>query len=126
VSLRDLPHQQLRIEVQRYADWVEKWLPPKQQARRSFALVAEVGGKDVALLEVDRELFLTLLEGQRGLGRSSWSRSTTRRIARFIDQIDRVTEPATAGAVEDVRIRNVATDLDEQFSIQRRPSRFQV
>lgn len=126
VSLRDLPHQQLRIEVQRYADWVEKWLPPTQQARRSFALVAEVGGKDVALLEVDRELFLTLLEGQRGLGRSSWSRTTTRRIARFVDQIDRVTEPATAGGVEDVRIRNVATDLDEQFSVQRRPSRFQV
>ena len=126
VLLRDLPHQQLRIEVQRYADWVERWLPPKQQARRSFALVAEVGGKDVALLEVDRELFLTLLEGQRGLGRSSWSRTTTRRIARFIDQIDRATEPVTMGGVEDVRIRNIATDLDEQFSVQRRPSRFQV
>ena len=77
VSLRDLSHQQLRIEVQRYADWVEKWLPPKQQARRSFAMVAKVGDRDVALLEVDRELYLTLLEGQRGLGRSSWSRTTT-------------------------------------------------
>ena len=126
VSLRELPHQQLRIEVQRYADWVEKWLPPEQQARRSFALVADVGGKDVALLDVDRELFLTLLEGQRGLGRSSWSRTATRRIARFIDQIDRATEPATTGGVEDVRIRNVATDLDETISVQRQPSRFQV
>ena len=126
VSLRDLPHQQLRIEVLRYADWVEKWLPPEQQARHTFALVAEVGGKDVALLEVDRELFLTLVEGQRGLGRSSWSRTATRRIARFVDQIDRATEPVTASGVEDVRIRNVATDLDETFSVQRQPSRFQV
>ena len=126
VSLRDLSHQQLRIEVQRYADWVKKWLPPKQQARRSFALVARVGGRDVALLEVDRELYLTLLEGQRGLGRSSWSRTTTRRIARFVDQIDRATESATADGVENVRIRNVATDLDEQFYVQRQPGRFHV
>ena len=126
ISLRDLPHQQLRVEVQRYADWVENWLPPEQRARASFALVAEVGGKDVALLEVDRELFLTLVEGQRGLGRSSWSRTATRRIARFVDQIDRATESATSDGVEDVRIRNVATDLDETFSVQRRPSRFQV
>ena len=126
VSLRDLPHQQFRIEKQRYADWVDKWLPPKQQTRRSFALVAKVRGKDVALLEVDRELFLTLLEGQRGLGRSSWSHTTTRRIARFIDQIDRASEPATANDVEDIRIRNVATDLDEKFSVKRQPSRFQI
>lgn len=126
VSLRDLSHQQLRIEVQRYADWVEKWLPPKQQARRSFAMVAKVGDRDVALLEVDRELYLTLLEGQRGLGRSSWSRTTTRRIARFVDQIDRATESANVGGVENVRIRNVATDLDEQFYVQRQPGRFQV
>ena len=126
VSLRDLSHQQLRIEPQRYADWVEKWLPPEQRARRSFALVAEVGGRDAALLEVDRELFLTLLEAQRGLGRSSWSRTATRRITRFVDQIDRATEPETMIGVEDVRIRNVTTDLDERFSVQRRPSRFQV
>ena len=126
VSLRDLPHQQLRVEVQRYADWVEKWLPPEQQTRRSFALVAKAGGNDVALLEVDRELFLTLLEAQRGLGRSSWSRTATRRITRFIDQIDSATTSASMGSIEDVRIRNVATDLDERFSVQRQPSKFQV
>jgi hypothetical protein len=126
VSLRDLPHQHLRIEPLRYADWVEKWLPPEQQARRSFALVAEVGNADVAVLDIDRELYLTLLEAQRGLGRSSWSRTATRRITRFVDQIDRATEPSTASGVEDVRIRNVATDLDEQFSVQREPARYQV
>lgn len=126
VSLRDLPHQQLRIEPLRYAEWVERWLPPEQQARRSFALVAEVGNTDVAVLEIDRELYLTLLEAQRGLGRSSWSRTATRRITRFVDQIDRATQPSTASGVEDVRIRNVATDLDEQFSVQRQPAKYQV
>ena len=126
VSLRDLPHQQLRIEAQRYADWVEKWLPADQQSRRSFALVAQASGKDSAFLEIDRELFLTLVEGQRGLGRSSWSRTTTRRIARFIDQIDRATELSAVGGVEDVRIRNIATHLDETFSVRRQPSKFQI
>ena len=50
----------------------------------------------------------------------------TRRITRFIDQIDRATQPSTASGVEDVRIRNVATDLDEQFSVQRLPAKYQV
>ena len=125
VSCRDLSHQQLRIEGQRYADWVEAWLPVEQQTRRSFALVATVDGRDIALLEIDRELFLTLLEAQRGLGRSSWSRTATRRITRFIDQIDRVV-PEIADGVEDIRVRNVATDLDEQFSVKRQSSKFLV
>ena len=125
VSLRDLSHQQLRIEPQRYADWVEKWLPTEQRAARSFALIAEMNGENVPLLEIDRELYLTLLEAQRGLGRSSWSRTATRRITRFIDQIDRAI-PATTDGVEDVRIRNVATDLDDLFSVKRQPSKYQL
>ncbi len=126
VCLRDLPHQQLRIESMHYADWVERWLPPEQQLRRSFALVAELAEGREAVLELDRELYLTLLEAQRGLGRSSWSRTATRRVTRFIDQIDRGTEPHGPSPVEDVRVRNVATDLDEQFSIQRNPAKFQL
>jgi hypothetical protein len=125
VSLRDLPHQKLRIETLRYAPWVEQWLPPEQQKRRSFALVAsDSSGNDVALLEIDRELYLTLLEAQRGLGRSSWSRTATRRITRFVDRIDRALETKTG--VEDLRIRNVDNDLDERFAVQRSPARFQV
>ena len=125
VSLRDLPHQQLRVEPLRYADWVERWLPPEQQKRRSFALVAhDPSGSDIALLEVDRELYLTLLEAQRGLGRSSWSRTATRRITRFVDRIDRALE--TKAGVEDLRVRNVETDLDERFEIQRKPPRYRV
>jgi hypothetical protein len=126
VCLRDLPHQQLRIESMRYAEWVERWLPPEQQLRRSFALVAELAGEREAVLELDRELYLTLLEAQRGLGRSSWSRTATRRVTRFIDQIDRGADPHGPNPVEDVRVRNVATDLDEQFSVQRHPAKFQL
>jgi len=125
VSLRDLAHQHMRIEPLRYADWVEDWLPPEQQARRSFALVAsDAAGKDIAILELDRELYLTLLEAQRGLGRSSWSRTATRRITRFIDRIDR--EVASETGVEDLRVRNVDTDLDERFAVQRHPARYQL
>jgi hypothetical protein len=126
VCLHDLPHQQLRIESMRYADWVERWLPPEQQLRRSFALVAELAEEREAVLELDRELYLTLLEAQRGLGRSSWSRTATRRVTRFIDQLDRGAEPHGPSPVEDVRVRNVATDLDEQFSVQRDPAKFQL
>ena len=125
VSLRDVPHQQLRIKPQRYADWVEEWLPPEQQTRRSFALVAEMNGENIPLLDVDRELYLTVLEAQRGLGRSSWTRTATRRITRFIDRLDRAI-PDTTDGIEDVRIRNVATDLDDRFSVQRNPSKYQV
>lgn len=125
VSLRELPHQQLRVEPLRYAGWVEQWLPPEQQERRSFALVAQDAQRsDVALLEIDRELYLTLLEAQRGLGRSSWSRTATRRITRFIDRIDRALETKTG--VEDLRVRNVESDLDERFEVQRQPARYHV
>jgi hypothetical protein len=125
VSLRDISHQQLRIEVLRYANWVERWLPPEQQARNSFALVAkDPADRDVAVLEIDRELYLTLLEAQRGLGRSSWSRTATRRITRFVDRIDRALETRTG--VEDLRVRNVDNDLDERFAVQRDPSRYQL
>ena len=59
----------------------------EQVDRRSFALVATWESSDVAVVEIDRELFLTLIEAERGLGRSSWSRTATRRITRFIDRI---------------------------------------
>jgi len=123
------PHQQLRIERMRTASWVKKWLPEELQSRQSFALVASRVQGDVALLEIDRELYLTLYEAQRGLGRSSWSRTATRRITRFVDQIHRAAEDsseATTSVVEDVRIRNVENDLDERFEVQRRPAGYRL
>lgn len=125
VALHSLPHQQLRIEPAKFAPWVSSWLPDAQRDRRSFALVArKPGGGDVAVLEIDRDLYLTLYEAQRGLGRASWSRTATRRITRFVDQIHGAVE-STSG-VEDIRIRNVETDLDERFAIQRQPARYQL
>ena len=125
IALRSLPHQQLRIERPRMAEWVKAWLPPEQEDLRSFALVAAAADNhDIALMEVDRDLYLTLIEAQRGLGSASWSRSSTRRITRFVDQIYRAVE--FNSGVEDLRIRNVETNLDERFSIQREPARYQL
>jgi len=125
VVIHDIPYHQLRIERLKFATWVKAWLPEKQQYRRSFALVAsENGNDDIALIEIDRELYLTLFEAQRGLGKASWSRTATRRITKFIDNINRSID--IHPGVEDVRIRNVDNDLDERFSIQRSPARFQL
>jgi len=124
LSLHALPHHDLRIERLRVAPWVDAWLPQEQQQRRSFALVATAGDQDVAMLEVSRDLFLTLVEAERGLGRSSWARTATRRVTRFVDQVHRAVERSSA--VEDLRIRNVESDLDDRFSIQRKPARYQL
>jgi hypothetical protein len=124
VSFHQLSYQHLRIEPLKMATWVEAWLPPEQVDRRSFALVATWENVDVAVVEIDRDLFLTLIEAERGLGRSSWSRTATRRITRFIDRIHGSVEGDLP--IEDIRIRNVESDLDEQFAIQREPARYQL
>lgn len=124
VSFHALSYQHLRIEPLKTAPWVEAWLPAYQLDRRSFALVAAWDGKDIAVVEIDRELFLTLIEAERGLGRSSWSRTATRRITRFIDRIHGSVERESP--IEDIRIRNVESDLDERFAIQREPATYQL
>ena len=124
VSFHALSYQHLRIEPLKTAPWVEAWLPAEQVDRRSFALVATWENSDVAVVEIDRELFLTLIEAERGLGRSSWSRTATRRITRFIDRIHGSVERESP--IEDIRIRNVESDLDERFAIQREPARYQL
>ena len=124
VSFHAISYQHLRIEPLKTAPWVEAWLPADQLDRRSFALVATWDGTDIAVVEIDRELYLTLVEAERGLGRSSWSRTATRRITRFIDRIDGSVEQESP--IEDIRIRNVESDLDERFAIQRDPARYQL
>jgi hypothetical protein len=124
VSFHRLSYQYLRIEPLKTASWVEAWLPAEQLDRRSFALVATWENVDVAVVEIDRDLFLTLIEAERGLGRSSWSRTATRRITRFIDRIHGSVESDLP--IEDIRIRNVESDLDEQFAVQRLPARYQL
>ena len=124
VSFHALSYQHLRIEPLKTASWVEAWLPADQLDRRSFALVATWDSSDIAVVEIDRDLYLTLIEAERGLGRSSWSRTATRRITRFIDRIHGSVEQESP--IEDIRIRNVESDLDERFAIQREPARYQL
>jgi hypothetical protein len=124
VSFNALSYQHLRIEPLKTAPWVQAWLPEEQMDRRSFALVASWENRDIAVVEIDRELFLTLVEAERGLGRSSWSRTATRRITRFIDKIHGSVERESP--IEDVHIRNVESDLDERFAIERNPARYQL
>jgi len=124
VSFHQLPYQRLRIEELKVAPWVSAWLPDDQLDRRSFALVAQGEDHDIGVLEIDRELYLTLIEAERGLGRSSWSRTATRRITRFIDRIHGSVEQSSP--IEDIRIRNVESDLDERFAVQRQPARYQL
>jgi hypothetical protein len=124
ITFHALPYQHLRIEPLKTAPWVQEWLPEEQLDRRSFALVASWENHDIAVVEIDRELYLTLVEAERGLGRSSWSRTATRRITRFIDKIHGSVERESP--IEDIHIRNVESDLDERFAIERSPARYQL
>src|SRR5262249_43325678 len=69
VALHRLDQRNFRIEPPQFAAWVEEWLPVDQRLIPSFALVA-LGNRDVEVpLIVDRNLYLTLAEAERGLGR---------------------------------------------------------
>ena len=64
VSFHALSYQHLRIEPLKMAPWVEAWLPSDQVDRRSFALVATWESRDVAAVEIDRELLPHVDRGQ--------------------------------------------------------------
>lgn len=124
IALHHLSHRRLRVHPSKLAPWVEAWLPPEQRRPNSFALVGHSNTGAAATLVVDRALYLTLYEAQRGLGRSSWSRSATRRVTRFIDRLHQLVD--MTADVEDVRIRNTEIDLDHKFEIQRNPPRYML
>lgn len=123
VALREINRERFRLLTPSYASWVDEWLPHDQRLTRSFAL--SVGSEDTeATLLLDRTLYLTLAESRRGLGRAGWSRSATRRVTRFVDRLQRL-EPEQH-SIADIRIRNVETDLDDKFEVQRDPPRFNL
>ncbi len=123
VALHQVESQRFRIEPPKLASWVDAWLPREHRLLRSFALVAQTGpAAAVPQLLVDRDLFLTLREAQRGLGRSSWTRSATRKLTRFVDRLHQLVDQAAV--VEVIRIRNTQSDLDERFEVQREPARY--
>ena len=128
VALHRIGHRYFRIESVRYAEWVGEWLPADQRMVRSFALVAvaddPVNRREVAHLVVDRTLYLTLRDAERGLSRASWSGSATRKVTRFIDRLHQLATDASA--VEDLRVRNVAAGLERRFEIQHEPPRYRL
>lgn len=123
VALREVDRERFRLLTPTYAPWVEEWLPADQRLTRSFALTVGSSGSEATLL-LDRTLYLTLAESRRGLGRAGWSRSATRRVTRFVDRLQRL-EPEEH-SIADVRVRNVETDLDDKFEVQRQPPRFNL
>ncbi|WP_432049461.1 Druantia anti-phage system protein DruA [Verrucosispora sp. NA02020] len=126
LSLHEVHHGQFEIRPPRLALWVTAWLPQEQRLTQAFALVAanEHASTSASLL-VDRALYLTLSEAHWGLGRASWSRSATRRVTRFVDQVHGNITPSRSDVV-DVRIRNVAKDIEATFEIQRHPARYRL
>lgn len=124
VALHRVPYRQFKAEPVKYAPWVEAWLPHEQRLIRSFALVAinPVTGQAVAQLVVDRDLYLTLRDAERGLGRASWSGSATRKLTRFIDHLHQLV--SEGAPVEDLRVRHVSAGVERRFEIQHEPSRY--
>ncbi len=126
LSLHQVHHGMFEIRPPQLAPWVTAWLPPEQRLVRTFALVVtNEHGVATASLLVDRALYLTLAEAHWGLGRTSWSRSATRRVTRFVDQVHS-SVVASRSDVVDVRIRNVAKDIEATFEIQRHPARYRL
>lgn len=124
IALHRISYRHFRVEPVRYAKWVDEWLPEGQRLTRSFALIATnpATGQEIAQLIVDRDLYLTLKDAERGLGRASWSGSATRRVTRFIDHLHQLV--SEGGSVEELRVRNVAAGVERRFEIQHEPSRY--
>ncbi|WP_432976876.1 hypothetical protein [Dactylosporangium sp. CA-233914] len=126
LSLHEVLHGRFEITPPQLAPWVDEWLPPEQRLVRTFALTAnDEHGVEIASLLVDRALYLTLTEARWGLGRTSWSRSATRRVTRFVDSVHNSVGPSKTDVV-DVRIRNVEKNIEARFEIQRDPARYRL
>lgn len=123
VALHRLSYRHFRAEPVKFASWVEAWLSREQRLTRSFALVADnpTTNQEIALV-VDRALYLTLRDAERGLGRASWSGSATRKVTRFIDHLHQLV--GGGAPVEDLRVRNVSVGLERRFEIQHEPPRY--
>ena len=127
--MRSVTRDDFIVKPDHYADWVDEWLPDDQRIQRTFAIHVPSSAPGAtpaegATLLIDRNLYLTLAEAQRGLGRADASRSATRRITRFVDRLQNIR--GERSDIVDIRIRNVATDLDARFEIRRDPPIFNL
>ena len=124
VAVRNAEREAFSIREQQFASWVTDWLPKSQQLVKVFALGFTKGGKTIATLEIDRDLYLTLQEAHRGLGKASWLRTSARRLTRLVDKLDR--ELTHVRNIEDVRIRNVDTNQESTIIVNRVQMRFEL
>ena len=106
------------------ASWVNRWLLPDLRRVTQFALTTSDHGAQQSRLLVDRELYLTLKDAAVGLGRSTWSRSVSRKVTRFVDEIHRLHQ--TPSAMVDLHIRNVANNQTVRVRVHRDPARYQL
>jgi hypothetical protein len=114
----------MTVEGPDLAEWVTAWLAKDMQRVGEFALATRDRHSQPTRLLIDREVYLTLREAAVGLGRSTWSRSVTRKVTRFVDDLHRVFhEPK---ALSDLEIRNVDTDLRARLQVRRSPPRYEL
>lgn len=114
----------MRVEGPKFASWVSAWLSRDLQRSTEFSLTDSNSAKVPIRLLIDREVFLTLSESALGLNQSTWSRSISRKITRFVDELHRQLE--STDALSDLEIRNVDTNQRVKFQVRREPARYQL
>lgn len=124
VALHSKRSEDLGAVPPSYAEWVQAWLSEDLRRTGYFAIESSSGNDEPSRLLIDRDLFLTLREAAAGLGRSTWSRSVSRKITRFVDGLHR--QAYEQKAISDLEIRNVDTNLRAIVKVNRDGRRYEL
>jgi hypothetical protein len=124
VALHNAPTDAMHAQGPEVATWVHAWLPKDLLRPNQFALVNERANEPDTRLLIDREVFLTLNEAALGLGQSTWSRSISRKVTRFVDELHRQLE--NQEAIADLEMRNVDTNQVVNVQVHRSPPRYKL
>ena len=124
IALHTASADEMKVEGPSFASWVSAWLPQDLQRATEFSLTNIHDEDNPIRLLVDREVFLTLSEAALGLSQSTWSRSISRKITRFVDELHR--QFMSPDALSDLEIRNVDTNQRVQYQVRREPARYQL
>lgn len=124
VALYNQIADEMEVEGPKLAEWVTAWLPDDLRRVCEFSLTVPNTECNPKRLLIDREVYLTLREAAVGLGRSTWSRSVSRKVTRFVDELHRsFHEPKP---FSDLEIRNVDTNLRAKLQVLRNPPRYEL
>jgi len=124
VALYSQPADAIAVAGPQLAEWVTAWLPDDLQRITQFSLTANEHDERPSRILIDREVYLTLREAAVGLGRSTWSRSVSRQVTRFVDEQHRVFHDQKP--LSDLDIRNVDTNLRAKVQVRRDPARYEL